>query len=579
MQLCKTLLGMKKSTYLLLTLILWCIYLPWQLAAQPILIENDLYQIDHVNQLILVNQNTGFINTNWPGTKTEIYTNQLFTFVSPTENIEIGNNYLVVDTADMIYNLYFTELPIISIYTTNQIVDEPRVFAHFRMAESNGNLTESNIGIEYRGGWTQNLPKKSLRIEFWQDTIGEITTDVSLLGMRSDDDWNLQALFNEPLRLRTKINNEIWKDIHTIFYSTAEPEAQNGIDMEFSELFINGLYQGLYAVGERIDRKQLQLEPYNGNIRGQLYKGVSWGGSTFSSLPNYNNNSSFWGGFEYTYPREEIDWSEIHSFVDFVINESPINFYSGYQEKFHLLNAVDYFIFLNLIRATDNFGKNIFIGKYSSTTPYFYIPWDLDGAIGTDYTGQQDTVTNDLITNGFYNRLLHDCYENGFYQLLQVRWNNLRNDVITPENLTSRFSQEIAFLQNNGVYERESLVWPTYAFNLSDLTYISSWVEDRISYLDSVFSMGCIPISVAELHEAEDFLIFPNPASDVVNIVQLTSKDSEITILDLTGRVHLSQTILSDFTTLQTHNLPPGVYVITLTSGKQMRTKKLVIHH
>jgi len=570
---------MKKSVHLLFSLIIGCTYLPMLITAQTIFVDNDLYQVDNTNHLILINQNTTIINTNWPGTKSDIYTNQLYTFITPTENIEIGHNYLVVDTADVLYNLYFTELPIISIYTTNQIVDEPRVFAHFKLAESNGNITESNIGIEYRGGWTQNLPKKSLRVEFWQDTIGELTADVSLLGMRNDDDWNLQALFNEPLRLRSKINNEIWKDIHSVFYSAAEPEAQNGVDMEFSELFINGLYQGLYAIGERIDRKQLQLETYNGNIRGQLYKGISWGASTFSSLPNYNNNNPLWGGFEYIYPKEEIDWSEIHSFVDFVINESHVNFYSSYQEKFHLQNAVDYFIFLNLIRATDNFGKNIFIGKYSTTTPYFYIPWDLDGALGTDYTGQQDNITNDLITNGFYNRLLHDCYENGFYQLLQDRWNNLRNDVITSENLTNRFLTQIEYLQNSGVYERESLVWPTYAFNESDLNYLSSWVEDRIPYLDSVFSLSCIPVSVAELHGVEDFLLFPNPAFNVVNIVLPTTKHSEINIVDVTGRSFLNQKISSEVTSLDLSMLSSGIYIVILDDGSYISTKKLIVQH
>lgn len=146
------------------------------------------------------------------------------------------------------------------------------------MIETNQSFLEFHIGIQYRGGWSQSLPKKSMEIEFWTDSTGTETVDHSLLGMRSDDDWNLQAMYNEPLRIRSKTSNDLWRMINTLHYQNQEPKAINGIRMKYVELFVNNEYRGLYCLGEKVDRKQLKLKKYNGNIRGELYKGVSWEG-------------------------------------------------------------------------------------------------------------------------------------------------------------------------------------------------------------------------------------------------------------------------------------------------------------
>lgn len=206
---------------------------------------------------------------------------------------------------------------------------------------------------------------------------------MSLLGLRSDDDWNLQAMYNEPLRLNNKTSFELWDKIDTLHYLNEEPDAINGVRMRYVEIFINDEYRGVYGLGEKVDRKQLKLKKHNGTIRGQLYKGDTWGATTFSPAPPFNNNSDTWGGFEYKHPDEEIDWTELHEFVSFVRFSSDADFYANYQSYFSIDNAISYLIFVNLARLTDNLGKNIYVAKYNNNYPYFYVPWDLDGSLGT----------------------------------------------------------------------------------------------------------------------------------------------------------------------------------------------------
>ena len=135
------------------------------------------------------------------------------------------------------------------------------------------------------------------------------------------------------------------------------------VHTEYAEPFINGCHLGLYAVSERIDRKQLKLKKYNGEIRGELYKGPFWGATTFTSVPPYDSSDRYWGGFSCQYPKEVTDWTGLHGFAELVVNAPEAEYLAGYPDRFELAYAVDYFIFFNLLRATDNTGKNLFIAR------------------------------------------------------------------------------------------------------------------------------------------------------------------------------------------------------------------------
>jgi len=493
--------------------------------------QNEVISIDpiHFNKdtekkIILINKDIEAINTLYPNNKESVLSNgSTYTFSSPLSQFKIGKAYQVIDTNGENYDLYFTQLPIINISTDNTIVDEPRVYAHFTLCENNGDFIENAIGIEYRGGWTQSLPKKSLRIEFWNDMVGDDTKNITLLGMRSDDDWNIQAMYNEPLRIRSKANYDLWGKIDKLYYSEDEPEAINGVRQEYVELFINDKYSGIYALSERVDRKQLKLKKFKDDqIRGELYKGVGWGASTFTSIPQYNNNSDFWSGFERKHPDDEINWANIYEFVDFVINEDDFDFYQNYRSQFNIDNAVNYFIFLNLLRATDNTGKNLYIGRYNIDEPYFYIPWDLDGTFGMIWNGTQENITDDILTNGFYKRLILDQEEFGFTDKLKKRWKELRDNIVTIESIIGIFNTQFNYLESNGVYERELRAWEDSDdfLDTNNIQYTSDWLESRLDYLDNVFNNPRLFTNTKIIYQIDKIgiKIFPNPASNYLNI-------------------------------------------------------------
>ena len=223
------------------------------------------------------------------------------------------------------YTCYRSEMPLITITTDGPIINSPAVHGTISVADANGHVITMHAGFKIRGTSSQQYDKKSYRVELWADATGAMMADTTFLGLRSDDDWNLEAMWAQPLRLRDKVANELWTEMHQLYYQDLEPDARSGVRMEYADVFVNGSYVGVYALSERMDRKQLGLKKYNGELRGLLYKGNGSGAPTFESLPDYNNALGTWDNYEWVYPNEaeaSYNWSHLYSFTNFVMNSS-----------------------------------------------------------------------------------------------------------------------------------------------------------------------------------------------------------------------------------------------------------------
>ncbi|WP_233635884.1 CotH kinase family protein [Hymenobacter setariae] len=506
----------------------------------------------------------------------ELILDKKYSLVDNSPITSTENSY-VVEYANTAYTVYFTKLPVVTITTKYAIVDAPSVYATFTMSEANGTITSSNLGIEVRGGNSQNYPKKSYELSFWADTVGNTNRDMQLLGMRTDNKWNMQALFNEPMRANSKVANELWQEMSQLYYKDKEPAAKNGIAMAYVELFVNDEYKGIYTIGERIDKKQLKLKKYTNTIKGELYKGAYWDGAVlFTSLPDFDNNSPNWGGFEYKHPEEYTDWKNLYDFVRFVEKSSDADFVKQYQGKFDLQNAVDYYIFMNVLRATDNYGKNLYIAKYNAGEPYFYVPWDLDGVFGNNWMGLNDNTTNDIVTNGFYKRLNQDCSPSGFRSVLARRWAELRTTILTSDYIMAKFVANNTYLRTNGVYQREHAVWSGYNYDDKQLAYTADWLTRRLDYLDGVFSQQCALLSAAPSKQAPPAVqCYPNPANDYLTI-EARAATYEISIQDVSGRVALQTTARTPVSRLDISRMPKGLYLVLVKGENFVATEKLV---
>ncbi len=486
----------------------------------------------------------------------------------------------IIDLRGEPYTYYRSEMPIITITTDGPIVNSPAVHGVITVADADGTIITMHAGFKIRGTSSQQYDKKSYRIELWADETGEVMADTTFLGLRSDDDWNLEAMTAQPLRLRDKIANELWMEMYTLPYLESEPEALPGIRMKYADLFLNDSYMGIYALTERMDRKQLALRKYNGSLRGLLYKGNGSGAPTFESLPDYDNSLDTWDNYEWVYPNESdnaIDWNHLYSFTNFVMNASDNVFKAQYAAQIDKNNLIDYYLFINALKAMDNMGRNIFLARYKKSGTYFYVPWDLDAILGLNTNGEQTHWAGGLMSNGLFDRLTQDCSEHGFVATAQTRYASLRETYLNTDYIMQKVQNQYDELLENGAYDREHVAWPDYNVDESQLTYMNDWLKERFHYLDMEILADCGTWDVDEHIENQFVEVFPNPAKDRINICFSKACESNIRLYDMMGRlVYLHSSATQGFV-IPTEGLAKGIYTLIIISEGHQLTDRVIV--
>ncbi|MDB4766774.1 CotH kinase family protein, partial [bacterium] len=118
-----------------------------------------------------------------------------------------------VDHDNPSFKVCVTDLPILHIATAgNEIADDPKVGARLKILQSDCEADILPIAIEWRGRTSQTFPKKSYGFEIRESVDSQSDVKRSLLGMRSDDDWILDSLWNEPVNIRDFTAHQIWRE-------------------------------------------------------------------------------------------------------------------------------------------------------------------------------------------------------------------------------------------------------------------------------------------------------------------------------------------------------------------------------
>ncbi|MEO9892023.1 CotH kinase family protein [Aurantibacter sp.] len=422
---------------------------------------------------------------------------------SKIKGFKFGNSFKVLDTISSlayskeykvsrkgnIYSLYISKLPLVQVKVRPVINENTKVLGRYKYFNDN-NYIKSSVGIEYRGNLSLTYPKKTYDLEFWADSIKNKSKDLKFKDLRDDDDWILDGLYNEPLRIRSYMANKLWLSLYKPSYQTVDKEAKSGIDAVFVEVFKNNKYQGIHTLSESVDRKLLNLKRNNiKNIQGELFKASSYEGApAFIKAPEFNNLFPHWGGFEMVFPIVDYEshWDNLADFVDLVVNGKDTDFAQSISEKIDINNTIDYFLFVNLLRATDNLGKNYYLARYDENGAYFFIPWDLDGIMGIIQDGKRIVTTDDILSNGLFDRLL-EVNPDEYKSKIKSRWKALRKSDFSDGNLLGTIETLYSKLQTEKVYEREHLIWPSEKSVENDYEYLETWLKNRLVFLDAYF--------------------------------------------------------------------------------------------
>jgi hypothetical protein len=426
------------------------------------------------------------------------------------------------------------DIPLISIETNGEeIVDEPKIQANMLVLANNETVFEGNIGIELRGSTSRRLfDKKSFAIETWDADGNDI--DVNINGLPEEEDWVLYGPYSDKTLIRNMLIYDLARDIGGY--------ASRGF---FTEIEVNGEYEGVYVFLEKIKRDDNRLAL--SNLRQSENSGEDLTGGYILKIDKTAGDSDDedWSGdVEYTqeisfrseygvfgdelsysafgakrgeetyYLYEDPSASDITSeqknYIQSYINEfetAIINdeFESVYQNYIDIDSFVDHFILNELSGNPDAYRLSTYLHKDKNEKLRMGPIWDFNIALGND--GRSTTegwiidynqnYPDDLWLIPFYwEKLFSDPV---FQSTLRSRWNNLRSSSLSVATIHAKIDSYANELGNAGAIDRNFDRWDILgeqvAFNSfvgetyeDEINYVKDWVEARIEWMDDAIN-------------------------------------------------------------------------------------------
>lgn len=379
-----------------------------------------------------------------------------------------------------IAEIVFSGLPVMSINKNEMSL--------FSAKKNNVIIDKSEIMYEQRGASTRYYDKKSYNLKL-------LNEKKSLAGLRTDDDWILNALYDDIGLIHNQLSYELWNEIASL-------EACKGnysVNQEYIELVLDGEYLGVYALSERGDTKQFMMSDADilFKVRGYPYDEGR-------------------GVIDLKYPKESTPETDSlkNSFMEHFCEDNDI----PVENSLILIdyeNSLDYSLFCQIATALDNTIKNSFLvgrrtGEYYKLCE---IPWDCNMTWG---------IKNYILTNEesiydteFMSLVIRKLYKKNPEKInldMANRWFYLRESVLSEDNIKSVLDENFSVLHDSGAYERNYQKWPTVSVSTGEKSGSSG-----VSFSDIGDGQSRMTAYVSEIWDDESIYWFVEKRLEVLD--------------------------------------------------------------
>lgn len=513
------------------------------------------------------------------------------------------------ENVDLSANIRFTFLPIVELncssvnskaYTTGSLrVTDPASLGYDSLMIA---------AFKYRGASSSNYPKRSYAIKLRDENSNSV--DRKLLGYRSDNNWILDAMYIDLACMRNRVATDLWNAFECKpYYADREKKVRTGTRGKFVEVILNGQWWGLYCMTEKMDRKQLKLKKFvpaslsttgENEVHGVLYKSNQWTYEVFMGHESNDDNENkqviyphkkvsdyknilgqeTWCEYEFKYPDyedEAVEWRPLHDAANMVATSFILNI-DSVKSRFDYPMLRDYYLFIDLLLATDNHGKNLFWYAYDTQGPegdkLSLAPWDLDGTFGQDWDG---VITNTKDVTLDFDTYIKN-YEHGQFAIfdliksrsewqqdLKDRYAELRiKGVISGDSIANRFANYASLFEASLADQREQDMWSkTYHSRHKDIqggaTYAESWIRRRVNWLDQKYGFDAAVTAINEAKAEAYFAALGGVGCISVN----AGKAQSVRIYNIAGQLVRNAQVGSGVTTI--NGIPAGIYVVNGT--------------
>lgn len=325
--------------------------------------------------------------------------------------------------------------------------------------------------IKRRGGSSIRYPKHSYELD--------LSEDAALADLPADDDWILNANYIDKTFVR-----------HVLAYQlfTAMNPNNRAAQCALVELSLNGRYQGLYVLMEKIDRSSLRLgrpDPFT-----FIFKEPHIFRTAYDDyVKKYPQNHH-----QQTFPKpatlnQNPALDRLHDFIE---TSSDVDFERLIREIFDLDNLLDWHLLLLIANNSDGILKNFYLYKANGRTPLRVVPWDYDHGYGRDGDNELnlDTRPMNLERSILFKRLLsHEWYSTK----LKRRWErHNRAHLLSTSGLHKHVTALASGIRPYAL--KNAARWPLDArFYYDDNTFdqeveiIHQFIELRHKRLDAYF--------------------------------------------------------------------------------------------
>ena len=411
------------------------------------------------------------------------------------------------------------EITTLGVGPEGEIVDEPKVPAALTIKRLDSTLYEGIIGIEIRGESSQFFDKKSYGFETWDSQYNDL--DVALIGFPEEEDWILYGPFSDKSLIRNKL-----------IYELSNRMGRYTTKTEFVELTLNYEYKGLYIFMEKLKRDKNRIDISkleNADIDEELISGgyiikIDKSDMEDGSYTDYNSFQSHFDvfgnengdiriNFNYEYPKP----GEIHAnqknyiknyFYEFESSLASNNFkdpINGFRKYIDEDSFIDFFILNELSNNVDGYRLSTYLQKDRNEKLVIGPIWDFNLSFGNaDYCGGErydvwcfkfnERCLGDYWNVPFWwNRLLED---EKFVDKLKGRWNQLRLNILSDNNILTLIEEQYSFLNNEtDIINRNFNKWKIFGIYIwpnsfignnyyEEIDFLKNWIKERTKWLD-----------------------------------------------------------------------------------------------
>ncbi|MBL7872600.1 MAG: CotH kinase family protein [Cyclobacteriaceae bacterium] len=559
--------------------------------------EGFILKKEILNTLLVAGENTLAIQVHNDNLGSSDLSSSAFFSVGIIDN---STTYLPTPTW-FIEPLDFTSsnLPIVIINTNGlSIPDDPKIMADMGIIDNGvGNRNQvtdafnnynGKIGIETRGESSQSFPKKSFAVE--TRNADGTNFNAALLGMPPENDWILYGPYSDKSLIRNVLAYTLGRDLGNYASRT-----------RFVELMINGRYEGLYVLMEKIKRDKgrvdiASLKPLDISgdevtggyiLRVDKLDGNDFPGWQATPVPQLIGERDL--TFQYFDPPGEVLVNAQRSYIqnymkDFQSSLTTLNYAnatSGYRQYLDLPSTFNFMLVNEVSKNIDGFVFSTYLYKDKDSKGgklHMGPLWDFNLAFGNvNYLANAQYAPgwmwDDQYRMFWFRRLVQDPF---FANQLNCRWHELRSGFLTNSYFNTKIDSIAAVLQESQARNFQrwpvlgTYVWPnqfigqTYA---QEINFLKQWIAERLAWMDANMVGDCSLVTGAE--ETYGFEFFPNPFNQYIQLKAYNSLNTCILkIYNGVGKEVFTTRFAVEFqwagTDLLGNQLPAGLYFLKL---------------